>query len=71
MIRPPPPPLQSQKWNNFIKKGVYKTGYISKWAAKIRVFVFESFDVLNLYLNLIGESVEKIWLRFSDPWWKI
>jgi hypothetical protein len=35
---------------------------------KIRVFVFESFDVPNFFFNLIGESVEKIWLRFSDPW---
>jgi hypothetical protein len=39
---------------------------------KIRVFVFESFEVLNLYFNLIGESVEKILGshggKFENPW---
>jgi hypothetical protein len=37
---------------------------------KIRVFIFESFARMNLYFKLIGESMRKIWLRFSDPWWK-
>jgi hypothetical protein len=25
---------------------------------------------MNLYFKLIRESMRKIWLRFSDPWWK-
>jgi hypothetical protein len=25
---------------------------------------------MNLYFKLIAESMRKIWLRFSDPWWK-
>jgi hypothetical protein len=25
---------------------------------------------MNLYFKLLGESMRKIWLRFSDPWWK-
>jgi hypothetical protein len=24
---------------------------------------------MNPYFKLIGESMRKIWLRFSDPWW--
>jgi tRNA G46 methylase TrmB len=25
---------------------------------------------MYLYSKLIGESMSKIWMRFSDPWWK-
>jgi hypothetical protein len=34
---------------------------------KIRVFVFESFDVLNLYFNLIEESVENNLVEILGP----
>jgi hypothetical protein len=37
---------------------------------KIRVFIFKSFARMNLCFKLIGESMRKIWRRFSDPWWK-
>jgi hypothetical protein len=35
---------------------------------EIRVLIFESFARMNLYFKLIGESMRKIWLRFTDPW---
>jgi hypothetical protein len=53
------------------QKAVFRKTRKLQKAAKILVFIFESFDILNIYFNLIGESVEKIWLIFSDPWWKI
>jgi hypothetical protein len=59
------------KFFHVFQYAVFRKTRKLQWAVKIRVFVFESFDVLKLYFNLIGESVEKIWLRFSDPWWKI
>jgi hypothetical protein len=30
-------------------------------------FHFESFARMNLYIKLIGESMRKIWMIFSDP----
>jgi hypothetical protein len=46
---------------------LWKTWKFQK-TAKNRVFIFESLAWINLYFKLIGESMRKNWLRFSDPW---
>jgi hypothetical protein len=76
-----PRPQKLKQWPKKFKKiSGFPYNYILK-NEKVFAFVCCNFSVrnkttvkharMNLYFKLIGESMRKIWLRFSDPWWKM